>query len=376
MKIIHIGPDSQFIQYLSGLFEAAVPGASHYLITSASITEKLKFPVKTESFTVLARGMRGALSIPMQVSSCDMIIVHGMSPYGVVAFLASPRKTVRVWSGWGFDYYGDELDPSTALLSDATRALLEDVSTNCRPLSLRKNISNKTFAYAKKYAARRTDYFSAPISSDLDVFKKKYKTFLGKYSQLNYGTTTEDVSRGSGTVTGSNILVGNSSSPTNNHADILDMLARHDLGARKVIVPLSYGDPIYREIIIKRGKDILGESFVPLVDFLPIEKYLSIIKSCNLVLMNHRRQQGLGNICNALSQGARVYLDTISPIYIFLMEKGAIVGNIRDLAADSLPLTRSSMEDVAKNRAVLEGVWGCDQVRDNVERLLNHVRTR
>lgn len=376
LKILHIGPDSQFLQFLSGVFEAVAPGESRYLITSASSTEKLRFPVHADSVSVLARGVKGAMMIPMHVRSCDMIIAHGMGPYGVAAFLSSPRKTVRVWSGWGGDYYGDQHSPDTGLMSRATTALMANGAfASPRPSQI-KSLANQMVAFAQKRAAKKADYFSAPIPSDLDIFKRRFNNFSGQYAQLNYGNVLETFSQGDVIGCGSNILVGNSASPTNNHIDVFHMLAKHDLGFRKVIVPLSYGDPVYRKNLMARGKEILGESFVPLVDFLPFDKYRSIVASCNVVVMNHFRQQALGNIGAALHQGAHVYLDIVNPIYKFFKEKGACVQTVQDLESNSLPLVSLSIDEVTNNRAVLEGFWGDDRIRANVENLLAQVRVR
>ena len=154
------------------------------------------------------------------------------------------------------------------------------------------------------------------------------------------------------------------------------MLAKHDLGSRKIIVPLSYGDPFYRKNLITRGKEILGDAFMPLVDFLPLDQYCSIVASCNVVVMNHLRQQALGNIGAALYQGAHVFLDPINPVYQFFKEKGAFVHSTQDLVSNYLPLTGLPDDQVAKNRSVLEGFWGHEQIRANVEALLAKVRVR
>lgn len=278
-----------------------------------------------------------------------------------------------MWGGWGYDYYGDDRSPDTGLTSHATKALIADVALAYPRPSMMKSLANRMVAYGQKCAATRTDYFSAPIPSDFDVFRRRFNNFSGEYVQLNYGNVSETFAQSDVVGVGSNILVGNSASPTNNHIDVFFILARHDLGTRKVIVPLSYGDPVYRENLIARGKEILGDSFVPIVDFLPFDKYRSIVASCNVVVMNHLRQQALGNIGAALYQGAHVYLDTVNPVYKFFKQKGAFVRTIHDLASDSLPLMGSPIDEVAKNRAVLEEFWGHEQIRANVDALLAKV---
>ena len=373
MRIIHIGPDSQFIQYLSGVFEAAAPGASRYLITGASSTGRLRFPVHGGAVSISVPGKLGAASIPLHVGSCDMIIAHGMGPHSVAAFLSSPRKTVRVWSGWGFDYYGDDRDPTAGLVSPGTSALMTDEALPSARHSGLKKAARQMLAYATRKAAKRTDYFSAPIPSDFDIFKRRFENFSGAYAQLNYGSVVDTFAQGLTMGRGLNILVGNSASQTNNHIDIFHMLAKHDLGSRKVIVPLSYGDRDYRRNLIACGSDILGHAFMPLVDFLPLDQYCSIVGSCNVVVMNQLRQQALGNIGAALYQGAHVFLDPISPVYRFFRQKGAFVRSTHDLALYPLPVTGLPNDQIAKNRDVLEGFWGNERIRANVEALLAKV---
>lgn len=376
MRILHIGPDTPFIQFISGVFEAVAPGASRYLITSASAASRLRFPVHAGAVSILGSGKRGVASIPLHVRSCDMIIAHGMGLHGIAAFLSSPRNTVRVWSGWGADYYGNDRNPNAGLVSPATSALITDAAlTGIFPTGI-KNFAKQGIGYAKKMAAKRTDYFSAPIPSDFTIFKSRFGDFSGTYAQLNYGSVVDTFAQGLAMGRGLNILVGNSAWQTNNHIEVFHMLANHDLRSRKVIVPLSYGDPIYRNNLITQGQEILGDAFMPLVDFLPLDQYCSIVASCNVVVMNHLRQQALGNIGTALYQGAHVFLDPINPVYQFFKEKGAFLRSTGDLPLNSLPLMGLPDEQVAKNRSVLEEFWGHEQIRANVETLIAKVRTR
>ena len=175
---------------------------------------------------------------------------------------------------------------------------------------------------------------------------------------------------------GQNILLGNSASETNNHVEILGILSRHDLGSRKVIVPLSYGDHEYRSNIIEIGKRMLGNAFVPLVDYMPLHEYSSIVASCNVVIMNHLRQQALGNIGTALYQGAHVFLDPSNPVYQFFIEKKAIVQSTQNLLSGALPLAGLHADDISRNRSVLESFWGQEQVHANVAALLSKVCDR
>ncbi len=371
LRILHIGPDSQFIQFLSGVFEAVAPGASRYLITGTSTAGEPRFPVHSKAACIYVSGVRGVAAIPLHIHRCDMIIAHGMSPQGMVAFLASPKSVIRIWSGWGFDYYGSNDDPEAGLISIATKNLLDSQGLIARSrYSMLKRLLGKAHAYAATKAAERTDFFSAPIPADFEVFKQRFLGFRGAYAQLNYGSVAETFAKGACKECGVNVLVGNSALKTNNHIDVFQALAKHDLASRKVIVPLSYGDSAYRDSIIAAGREILGDAFIPLTEFLPPEQYGSILASCNVVVMNHVRQQALANIGAALYQGAHVFLHPKSPVYGFFREKGAFVRSVAELISHPLPVNGLTDAQVEKNRSVLEGFWGDEKIRSNVEALL------
>ena len=73
--------------------------------------------------------------------------------------------------------------------------------------------------------------------------------------------------------------------------------------------PLTYGNGPYRDAVINAARECLGERFLPLVDFVSPDEYANLLRPCGHVVMNHRRQQAVGNIFAALWRGARVYLN-------------------------------------------------------------------
>lgn len=373
-----MGPDSQFLQFISEIFEAAAPGANQYLITGKFSAKKanFRFPVLSNYDSISVAGVCGVASVPLYVRSCDIVIAHGMGPHGIVAFLSSPRSAKKIWSGWGFDYYGNDYDTDADLISPATHEFIKFNIDNNKQNSIFSETTTKIISYGRHKAAKITNYFSAPIPSEFKIFQNRYNNYSCSYAQINYGSVAETFAKGTTKNHGANILVGNSAHQTNNHIDILKLLSKHNLEKRKVIVPLSYGDVDYREKLITYGKNILGNSFVPLVDFIPLDEYNSIISSCNVVIMNHIRQQALGNIGTALYQGAHVFLNPASPVYRFFKERDALVHSIHDLESKLLPTVSLCDNKIARNRAVLEGFWGREKIKANVDFLLKKAGAR
>jgi hypothetical protein len=115
----------------------------------------------------------------------------------------------------------------------------------------------------------------------------------------------EDISKKSNI----NILVGNSTDPTNNHLGIFDIIQSQLKEINKIYCPLSYGDyEVYKNEIIEEGYRRFGDKFVPLTNFMSLEKYVDFLKNIDVAIFNHNRQQAMGNTLTLLSLGKIVYM--------------------------------------------------------------------
>ena len=115
-----------------------------------------------------------------------------------------------------------------------------------------------------------------------------------------------------------NIQVGNSADPSNNHLDIFKKLEKYKNKEIKIIVPLSYGNKKYAKKIIQKGKEIFGNKFVPIVDYVDSNTYTDLLSKIDIAIFNHNRQQAMGNIITLLGLGKKVYIKKdISPWKLF-----------------------------------------------------------
>lgn len=371
MKITHIGPDSLFVRIASEVFESVAPSANEYIILTDSSKGSLRFPIEQGRVRVVSSLTRGAARIPFDIRASDMIVAHSMTPLAAVAFVSARPSTVKVWSGWGWDYYGSDESTEAGLLGASTSELSTSlISAFDRRMKVFKH---RILSGVVHRAAAKTDCFSAPVPHDLRVLRGRFPEFHGDYTQLNYGSVADTFGQGPSLGGGSDILVGNSASFTNNHLEIFDLLARQDIAGRRIVVPLSYGNPAYRDAIVARGGELFGSAFMPLIEYLPLDDYMSVIANCNVVIMNHKRQQAMGNIGAALYHGAHVFLDEANPAADFFRSNGAIFRTTNQLEVDGLPNGRVSTEALATNRRMLESFWGSDQVVKNVEALISRI---
>lgn len=147
------------------------------------------------------------------------------------------------------------------------------------------------------------------------------------------------------------ILVGNSASASNNHADVLEVLSRFRDESMTVLVPLSYGDPEYADAVREIGRRHLGDRFVALDSFLPPEEYARLLSTIDVAVFNHTRQQALGNYFALAYLGVKIYarVEGLSARYL-TGEMGIPtfdVASLTSIGFSDLP----TMEPVDRDRA-------------------------
>lgn len=388
MNILHLVYDEKFIPFTIDLFSACENSNNLFLVKVQDISSPLKYVNSTDNVRVIDRQYFRSPTMVDDLAWCDCLVVHYLDIFGAKIILSAPSQVNVVWSGWGGDYY--ELLPGGEryFWSDETKSLVKRMKrkelwsisnlprlANEAEFNLKKQVFD--YPYIKK-AIKRVNFFSAPVPEDFYLLKSGLGSlFQASYIQLNYGSVERTFLPGSGKLMGDNILVGNSATETNNHIDIFHMLSNIELGQRKIIAPLSYGANNYRNEIVGHGYNIFGSRFEPLLKFVPLEEYNAIISSCSVVIMGHRRQQALGNICAMLYKGAKVFISEDSVIYRFFRSRGAYVAGLADLTLDNAdiftPLNESQKQN---NREIIASFWGDQVVMENVNFLIDEVQRK
>ncbi len=374
LKIVHIGPDSPHLQFAAKAFESVAPGANEYVVVSAGGAKALRYPIPRGAVDVVSSSPKGVIALLARRRKCDLIVAHSMTAQATAAFVRAGRNTVTVWSGWGYDFYG----PSD-LLGPQTQELVERLDRSRavqRPLWRRSLGAAWTgfLGMLKRRAAARSDYVSVPVPTEESIFRKQFPQFHGEHSQLSYFSLEESYATAGGDRTsGGGVLIGNSATPSNNHLEAFELLAGRDLGGRRVVVPLNYGDPDYRDAVVARGKQLFGDAFLPIVERMPLDEYNELVSGCDVMIMNHRRQQALGNVGTALNTGATLYLDEVNPVYEFFRQSGASVRPTSELQSKGDLARALTDEELAANRRFLESFWGTERVHANVAALLGRL---
>jgi hypothetical protein len=370
LKILHILVDDKFIDMAIREYEAVSPGVHEFVLVNAS--EPYRY-VRHEQIRNLASEM---FATEIRRPEIRAVIFHSLPEEHYQLLKSVPIGKKVFWLGWGYDYYGSLL--ATAMpdgnLLPRTSAIVRPNHQN-RFVKIARSTIKKGLQTAKLYpkspdisVLNRVDYFSPVIDTEFRMALDNNPWFSPQYICWNYGTVEDDLALEdpAGGSPGNNLLVGNSATPTNNHYEIFESIRRQiDLSGRQVIVPLSYGDPDYRNQVLRFGRAILGAAFTPLVDFMPREQYIETLNSCGFVMMNQLRQQALGNICISTLLGAKVFLHTQNPLHGWLQAKGLVVGDVEHL--DTIPLTTA---DRLTNIQVIRAHWGRQVQREKTRRVV------
>ncbi|HHQ4577738.1 TPA: TDP-N-acetylfucosamine:lipid II N-acetylfucosaminyltransferase, partial [Aeromonas hydrophila] len=301
----------------------------------------------------------------------EIIVLHSLANF-MIPIVLMPKRAKIIWLGMGYDYYSRAFSADTldvGLYLDETRRIINDeISPRININSIRsrfKNLLNRVLGSKTlfRWALNEIDIFSPVLPVEYNMVKNKFnvKSFP-KYAPWNYGNLENDFVRNfiGKRVSGDWILLGNSAGATNNHLEAIKILSKLDLNPSKykIVTPLSYGDNNYAKIIKDYGTANLGESFCPIEKFMPIDDYIELLQKCGFVIMNHVRQQAMGNIIIMMYLGAKVFLRSESAIYTFFKGLGATIYSVEELELNKKLLnSKLELDEIINNREILSSYF-------------------
>jgi hypothetical protein len=375
MKIVHFTVDEKFINGAMSTFELAFPNQNElYLLKPKSnpVTKYINAKYITKEFVYTNKILKKYQSL---AKKADWVVIHGMNQtWANLMLTIGTKKFINVvWGAEVYDnpflYKKETLGSETMRLknSNSNVDLREGIKNILNSIGYKKYKSKKNIQKLIKKAYGETQNLAMlyeeefKIYVDNNILLKSVNFLKFGYYPIEYFAKNLNINA----TLGDNILVGNSSSYTNNHLEIFKKLSHLSIGDKKLIVPLSYGDPILRQQLIK-GNKVFNTNFFPILKFLPLGEYNKLIQSCNIVIMNHYRQQAVGNIISAVYIGAKVFLNTENSAYLYLKNLGCHIYNIeKDLNNDE-GLKGLSQKQIEHNRFLLEKDINQKQLADNL----------
>lgn len=378
MNILHIATDDKFLDQAFPVFEKVYPGANDVLVFAAKTPLKyVKLNpdhVETKPSSFFNKKPKVGKDI---YSKYDLILFHSLAHPTYLELANISGDTPTVWLGWGYDYYG-ELLRHVPLYLNTTQEIYDKLAAKTprrRVSDLVKGLIRLFQPRASKIrAVERITVFSPVLPEEYDMVRKSrtWRRFP-EFASWNYGTIKDNLIKGfeGENVTGNSILVGNSATYTGNHAEAFELLHKLQVNDRQVVAPFSYGDPKLATKLTAMGQEYFADNFEPLMDFMPIEDYVAIIKKCGYVIMNHVRQQAVGNIVIMLYLGARVFVRQENPVYDFFKKSGVAISTVQALTANPALLNKPlTEEERARNKAIVSDYWSRERAYERTRRLV------
>lgn len=380
-NFLHIISDEKFPDAAFRWFEEIAPGGSTFMLpeTKAPIRYLKEItPVRVSKFSFLNPAFIKSLE------KYDAVILHSMTTFALELIARATSKTKFVWIGMGFDYYDlmyknahDMLETET---SELVKVILPSFGKKGPGNPIKRILRSLVYPNAKrkKELIQRVGLFCPVLPTEGESLRFKLGKFLPRIVVWNYGVPSRLMDGGSdlSRVSGGNILVGNSATPTNNHIEVFRTLSRIQLPASsKIVVPLSYGDARYREKIVELGTELFGDQFQPVTDFMDFDQYVALLQSCSMMVMNHKRQQGAGNIGIGMYLGAKVFVNPSSPLYDYYKETGLTIYSLGELEQElSEGVAGLSADSASRNREILQRERGREAHLRKTEKLIAEIQ--
>ncbi|MXV39008.1 hypothetical protein GO491_10040 [Flavobacteriaceae bacterium Ap0902] len=370
MKVLHLIDDEKFTDFIiaENLQIKSINGYSleH---TFLGLNTKYKFTKKHQDKLILKANFSQYKST-LHEGKWDILIIHCLTQdkaFALQNILKNFKKIV--WCMWGVDFYTlkwldfKPYQPETAKNIQNT-SFKTTFKSKVRPLFHFLKYGS-TLKNAQRNVIKYVNFFSPIVPAEYDI-AKNISFFNAKavnYSYASLKTIIGDIQ-----VTGNklynNIFIGNSATPESNHFDVLYKLKALKINDRKIIVPLSYGQPDTYGLKVKKfGEEIFHENFIGITDFIPLEEYVNNIKSCGFCIMNHKRQQGLGNALLFLLLGSKLFLSEQNPMFEYFKSIDVRVYSIeKELNSNELSSLLDN-ETIATNRKIIERLYSVQNIQ-------------
>ncbi len=398
---LHLIEDEKFIAEMIRLFEQCDPGNHQFVIIKQEPQSELCHLKGIDNVRLIPWHSQPYEELKAKLSDYTAIFIHGLFNRIYIEWVEkAPPEAVFVWVFWGgelllFDRYRSGLLlPETRVLrfkntmlpwlaviwrkysEMVRRGQFSSAVQSLRGASERTPQSQTLKVSVKlKNAIRRMNYIIPIIEDDFFMLQHMFSP-SAKMLTWNYsvGISLDRFEQAKSKK--EHWLVGNSAHYTNNHLEIFRQLRKIKTFNGKIIVPLSYGDPRYRDVILRTGRKFWKEQFTPLLEFMPREQYCELINTCSCAFFNTRRQQAMGNIVLLLSLGVKVFLREENPVYQFLRRKGVAVFSIqKHISPRSAEMMSPLPEQIVQsNREILRHLYGESAQRTRTMALLSELK--
>lgn len=214
--------------------------------------------------------------------------------------------------------------------------------------------SNYLFNKVVKYVKGNFRGYITLMKGDFELVKNRYSTTGKLYLNFTYPSNLyKEINLKKIEKKDLTIQIGNSAQVCNNHLEILEKLKKFKNQNIKLYCILSYGNDggnTYLTKVINVGKNIFGDKFIPITNFMTHSEYLNYLAKIDIAIFAHDTHKAFGNITSLLSMKKTVYLKEKVTTYQTLKEMEIKVRSF-DKLVDLEEFDENTLEN---NRKIIE----------------------
>jgi hypothetical protein len=274
----------------------------------------------------------------------DKLILHNLaSPWLLLYLYLFPSLTKKVyWVIWGKDLYFYKL--------------LD-----------KKHIHHKIYEYFRKRVFKNIKHVISNFEGDYKLATEWYGTKAEFHECFMYPSNLFKFAKKYNVADKkTNILIGNSADPSNNHLEVFKKLQNININKVAIYVPLSYGNKGYATEIIAIGKEMFGDCFNPITNFIPFDEYINFLYGINIAIFAHNRQQAVGNLVSLLGFGKKVYLNKNTTHYRYFKSHGIALYDL-----ELFNINNISTSDAKKNQSTIKQLFSTENLISGIRGIFN-----
>jgi glycosyltransferase involved in cell wall biosynthesis len=369
---LHLIIDSPYCKSLMAFINNKFEMNHHLFLIITNDKKGLKY-INADEFTNLKilSYDENKQEIAKLITSCQKLFIHFLTDFFCQLIIENNISGKIYWLLWGGDLYNYI---NFNLFDEYTSEFLNKIGFKHQ---------NYPINVTRRKAIRNVDYVLTWIKEDYELLKSEFTT-NAQYKEFIYPQILNLISnkKHQGKSLKYNLknnykyvfMLGNSGDPSNNHLDVLYFLKRFEQESFCVIAPLSYGNPIYINYLIKKGKDLLGDKFIPITEFMKEDEYIQLLSQVDVAFMNHNRQQATGNILLLLKLGKKVFMKNSSSIFSTLTNKGIKIfdiGQLNNISFSELVNYGDYIEYINNNSSKITNLFSEEIIRNLMEDIFN-----
>ena len=328
---LHLFNDEKVVNRTMAYFEEALPNKNKFIVLIPKKNYQLKYVTPFKNLYCLVYGSKEFWSEIGDIGKYKNVIIHFLDEVKA-KFICNINHDNIIWVAWGADLYN-------LFLERKGYVLYQDKNVKKYGYSIKRKLFyplTKILDYGKfstfKKAIQKINSF-AGLEVDFSLLKRYYPKLVHlKYIYFFYYPIDHILSNEIEIKSDKDIMVGNSGSLTANHEMVFSILSQlENIQKYKIYCPLSYGNKKYINYVKFLGQNYFCNKFIPLINFLPLEKYNKILMGCNSFVYGNFRQEAVGNIVIALYLGKKVFLHKRNPLFDYYKSLGVKLFELSDL---------------------------------------------